>query len=105
MMAAAHNIKSENPYDYCFHQMSCPLKVVSPAHDCYSLILRYINSGLAESAQNKRAFNVSNIFEVGYKPKTEPALFQNLHQHMMLFHGTSKANLLSILEQGMQIKP
>ena len=24
---------------------------------------------------------------------------------MMLFHGTSKANLLSILEQGMQIKP
>ena len=24
---------------------------------------------------------------------------------MMLFHGTSKANLLSILEQGVQIKP
>ena len=24
---------------------------------------------------------------------------------MMLFHGTSKANLLAILEQGMQIKP
>ena len=24
---------------------------------------------------------------------------------MMLFHGTSKANLLSILEQGLQIKP
>ena len=50
---------------------------------------------------------MTNIYQVGdaASGKDDPALFKNLHQHMMLFHGTSKANLLAILEQGMQIKP
>ena len=52
---------------------------------------------------------MKNIYKVGGNRQestiSDPALFNNLHQHTMLFHGTSKANLLSILEQGMQIKP
>ena len=114
-MAAAQNIKVQNPYDFCFSQLSCPIKVVNPTTDTYSLLMRYINSGLATSSQNSnsssRQLVLRNIFEVAASKATakkgsqEPELFRNVHQHMMLFHGTSKANLLSILESGMQIKP
>lgn len=67
--------------------------------------MRYINSGLAEKESGTRKFNLDYIFEVDNGTKSDPDLFSRTHQHMMLFHGTSKANLLSILEQGMQIKP
>ena len=74
--------------------------------------MRYINSGLQydqSKGDRKRKYILKNIYKVGRNRQestiSDPALFNNLHQHTMLFHGTSKANLLSILEQGMQIKP
>ena len=28
-----------------------------------------------------------------------------MHNHMLLFHGTSNANILSVIEQGLKIRP
>lgn len=60
---------------------------------------------------DSKSWVVSNIFEV----KTESSvtldkqkrdhIFNGTHNHTILFHGTSSANLISILEQGLCVQP
>ena len=103
LLAAAYNMKSISPYDFCFKNMNCKLNVVSPNSDTYQLLLRYIN---ASHGDHHKKMILQNIFEVGSKSgQTDPHLFSETHNHMMLFHGTNNANLISILEQGLQMKP
>ena len=65
--------------------------------------MRYIN---ASQARESKSMVVQNIFEVSSKEsKKDPILFTSTHNHTMLFHGTSNANLISILESGLQVKP
>ena len=64
-MAAAWNVKSINPYEYCFKRLSCKVKLVAPQSDTYQLLLRYMNSGLAQGNQNQaRKFTMSGLYEV-----------------------------------------
>ena len=96
-------MKTTNPYDYCFKNMDCKLKTVPKDTDTYALLMRYIN---ASQTRHQNELIMQNIFEVGSE-KSQPAssLFDDTHHHTMLFHGTSNANLISILEQGLQMKP
>ena len=51
LMAAANNLKVENPYDYCFRALSCQMKQVDPRSDSYELLMRYVNASLASTKQ------------------------------------------------------
>lgn len=76
--------------------------------------MRHANNQYADKSHSQNAV-VLNIFEVGSAIKQglgagnlqreSEQLFRSLHNHYMLFHGTSKANLLSIMEQGLQLAP
>ena len=103
LLAAAYNMKAINPYDFCFRNLNCKLDVVPSDSDTYALLMRYIN---ASQSRQSNQLVLQNIFEVGRKTSQKsPPLFDDLHHHLMLFHGTSNANLISILEQGLQMKP
>jgi hypothetical protein len=57
----------------------------------------------------KTNFVVSSIFKLQdtetHLEEQDRKVFGNLHNHWMLWHGTKKENLLSILLKGLKIKP
>lgn len=52
---------------------------------------------------------VSNIFKLSdsdlHREKQDVEIFNGLHNHWMLWHGTKNENLMSILLKGLKIKP
>ena len=83
-MAAAQNVKTINPYEYCFRQLSCNVRPLPSHSDTYQLLMRYINSGLANSNGNQaRKYNLQNIYEVNDANRATTAssaqLFDDLH--------------------------
>jgi len=97
-----------NPYDYVFKSLNVKVKSLSPQSDTHAYLLRYINNSYDDNDKLDGGSQrlIQNIYEVQHGPKeSAPKLFRDCHNHMMLFHGTTKANLLSILEDGMQVKP
>ena len=84
--------------------MNCAIKPLSERSETFALLMRYINASHTRREQDSMV--VQNIFSVGSKSSIhDPELFTQTHNHTMLLHGTSNANLISILEQGLQLKP
>jgi hypothetical protein len=101
LLGASNRLKEINPYDYCFNALNVRLNQLNTEEDDYKLMLKYMNS----SATNMESLILKNIFKVtadGKQAKKaqqeSEATFNALHNHFMLFHGTSNANVLSILE-------
>ena len=57
------------------------MSVLDQSSDSYRLLMRYINSGLADKQKSDRKYNLTNIYQVGdtARSKDDPALFKNLH--------------------------
>ena len=118
LLAAQLRLKDTNPYDYCFNALNFKLKWLDPKSIDYKLIAKYINiSGNSGNHQWSNSeydkYKIKNIFAInkdtkgksyGFSKEDEEK-YNNIHNHFMLFHGSSNANILSIIEQGLQIKP
>jgi len=71
----------------------------------------YRRPAVQHKAEASKGWVVSNIFEVqtqssnSLNTQQREKTFNGIHNHMMLFHGTNSANLISILEQGLCIQP
>jgi predicted DNA-binding WGR domain protein len=91
-----------NPYDYVLGTLGAHLSVVDPNSEETNLILHYLNSD-----NNRRNYNLRNVIKVepmGYSEE-EDDRFQKTKNHMMLWHGTSATNVLSIIRSGLKIAP
>ena len=73
------------------------------------MIMKYINASLINDETQKNEFCVKNIFALSdselYKDQSDNNVFNELHNHWMLWHGTKNENLMSILLKGLKIKP
>lgn len=107
LLAAGHNLPKMNPYDFVYKNLATNVQVLPPSNPDYEYIMRYVNA--SASSENSQKFVLDNIYSVDQGSlsgkQSSTTNFDDIHQHMMLFHGTNQANLLSILDQGMKIKP
>jgi hypothetical protein len=74
------------------------------------MIMRYMNASLYKNKDGEESnYVVSNIFRLSdtetHLQGEDKAIFSGLHNHWMLWHGTDKKNLMSILMKGLKIKP
>lgn len=100
-LAAYWNIKKFNPYDYILGSLSVNLEVVDPSSSEQDLVLHYLNS---QSVSNHTLTNIIKVKGLAYTEK-EDKKFLATDNHLMLWHGTPAQNILSILRQGLRIKP
>ena len=73
-------------------------------------IIRYINQSMRHGElQNDNNFIVSNIFRMNdrdlNRDPSDIKVFNGLHNHFMLWHGTKNSNIMGILNKGLKIKP
>ena len=121
LYGAAYRIKEINPYDYAYGSLGVELKRVDEEQDEFKMLTRYINNSIWQNVTNQGNYFggqnesgvmlIQNIFSAEDKDqkkrgnKDADEFFKSIGNHVMLFHGTSNANVLSILEQGLQITP
>ena len=72
--------------------------------------MRYLNASMYNIKDiNEPTYCVSNVFKLldteVHLEEEDRKVFNGLHNHWMLWHGTSKENLMSILLKGLKIKP
>jgi hypothetical protein len=75
-----------------------------------SMIMRYMNQSLYKNKDiNEASYVVSNVYRLSdtevHLQEEDKAVFNGLHNHWMLWHGTDKKNIMSILMKGLKIKP
>lgn len=90
-----------NPFDYILGTLNVTLNVVDPNSEDVNLILHYLNSD-AMSGYNLR--NVLQVDDLEYSGEQNEK-FYSTKNHMMLWHGTSATNILSIIKNGLKIAP
>lgn len=101
MLGAYKNQDRINPYDYIIGTIGAQLSVVDQDSEETNLILHYLNS------DKLYGYNLRNIIKVEdvEHTKDEDRLFNKTGNHMMLWHGTSATNVLSIIKNGLKIAP
>ncbi|XP_022239134.1 tankyrase-like protein isoform X2 [Limulus polyphemus] len=103
LMLAAQMRKEEiNPKDYIYQCLNSQLQLMEEECVEAQLILQYIhNTG---NIDKRKRVDVQAIYRVQQKVSSE-FLKKSSKKHVLLWHGTSKENILSILTQGLMIPP
>ena len=97
LCAAQFRQQEVHPFDYCLGSLGVRMAVVDPRSEEAQIIQKYVS---ASGSQPKTA---RNIFAVSRLQEEEH--FVKLENRRMLWHGTKAQNLISILHQGLKIKP
>jgi len=105
LLGAALRVKEINPYDYCFKNVKVNLKALAEEDREYMMIAKYLNNSTNDRFGRNKCLAIRNIFKVPDSKSLNEKAFQETHNHYLLFHGTSTANVLSILEQNLRIAP
>eukprot|EP00347_Sterkiella_histriomuscorum_P010982 403374198 len=75
----------------------------------FKTIMRYLNASKPfDNKDSDNRVSVSNIFgvdEQNVRTAEDDQIFNNLHNHTLLWHGTKNQNLIGILQKGMRLKP
>ena len=88
-----------NPYDYIANCLSTNINVLEKNSAEYELIIKYMQ----QTSDNNK---VLSIFRVNRKGEAEAIeKFKDEHSRKLLWHGTSTANIIGILMQGLKIAP
>ena len=92
---------SINPCDYILGTLNVTLNVVDPSSEEADMILHYLNS------ENSHGYYLRNLIQVDDLDYSEEQneKFYETKNHMMLWHGTSSNNILSIIREGLKIVP
>ena len=101
LLGAYLNQKRINPFDYILGTINVHMSVVDPNSEETNLILHYLN------ARGLSGYNLRNVIKAEDIEYTEEQneKFDNTKNHMMLWHGTSATNVLSIIRGGLKIAP
>ena len=90
-----------------------PIKIqrIPEMTEDFQMLQKYMSNGRIAAGNNASFPNksmIANIFRVDdtlVRSEDDTKVFENLHNHWLLFHGTKNENLLGILEKGLRIKP
>ncbi|KAK3092730.1 hypothetical protein FSP39_006660 [Pinctada imbricata] len=98
LLGAQAKISSVNPLDYVYQAMQCRIQPLTEDSVEAQYILKYIY-GSCES------FAVHAIHKLSREGEEDRIREQKLDNHFLLWHGTSVANLISILHRGLLVAP
>ncbi|XP_076308551.1 LOW QUALITY PROTEIN: poly [ADP-ribose] polymerase tankyrase-like [Tachypleus tridentatus] len=101
LLLAAQLRKNEiNPKDYIYCCLGSKLQLLEEDSVEAQFILQYIHN----TENDRRRANIQAIYQVQQKDSSD--FFQkNTRKHMLLWHGTSAGNVLSILTRGLRVAP
>ncbi|CDW80451.1 nad(+) adp-ribosyltransferase-3 [Stylonychia lemnae] len=109
---AIASIKNACPLQYVINMLPTKVNLLSSLDNQaeYKQIMRYLDAGKPIGSQygKKTQTYVNNIFSInesGVRMADDNELFNQIHNHWLLWHGTKNENLIGILNQGMKIKP
>jgi len=101
ILGALYNTFKINPLDYCFHALDVRLLRLSKTDAEYKLIRKYVN------ASEKYHYEfILNVFAIERKGEAERiSKWRDLHNRMLLWHGSKISNFMGILANGLRIAP
>ena len=92
-----------HPLDYIFHSLHCNIDMLEESCLESRLILQYLYN-----SRGVRSSKVEQIFKIereGDREKHRTAMGLQDDNRKLLWHGTSLANLISILSRGLKVEP
>ena len=92
-----------SPSDEYYLKLKCGLKALDRQDPSFRLLETYLSNTHADS-HNGFSLTILDIFEVE-KEKEEEMFRKNLHNQMLLWHGSRLTNWVGILSQGLRIAP
>ena len=102
VLGAYINAKKINPYDYLLGCLPAKLEILSTDSDQGKLILDYVNA--SKNSSYGKLVNIIKVDGIPYDKDEDRKFFGN-ENHMMLWHGTSDENIMSIIKEGLKIHP
>ena len=99
ILGALHQQYNINPYDYVYRCLDTNIMKLPNNDEEAALIFKYLEAG-----GGNRMY--ASVFKLERKGETERiAKYQHVRQRKLLWHGTSSANIVGILMQGLKIAP
>eukprot|EP00826_Nyctotherus_ovalis_P064172 TRINITY_DN9407_c0_g3_i4.p1 TRINITY_DN9407_c0_g3~~TRINITY_DN9407_c0_g3_i4.p1 ORF type:complete len:602 (-),score=219.66 TRINITY_DN9407_c0_g3_i4:896-2701(-) len=103
-------IKEVHPYDYFVKAIQVKINQLDEKGKEYFFVKQCMERtrGVVSEGDSMEDKFISSIFKIAPRtslPAEEEELFKKTHNHAFLWHGTSVANLLGILSQGLRISP
>ncbi|XP_062386566.1 poly [ADP-ribose] polymerase 2 [Sardina pilchardus] len=95
--------KDEHPLDIQYRSLQCQLQPLPAASNEFQVIEKYLQSTHA-STHSDYTMNVLDIFAVEREGENNSFLSQ-LHNRMLLWHGSRLSNWVGILSQGLRVAP
>ncbi|XP_054623017.1 poly [ADP-ribose] polymerase 2 isoform X2 [Dunckerocampus dactyliophorus] len=93
----------EHPLDRQYHSLNCQLYPLDPLSQEYKVIEKYLQSTHA-STHCDYTMSVLDIFTVDRDSERDHFLSQ-IHNRMLLWHGSRLSNWVGILSQGLRVAP
>lgn len=99
ILGALHQQTIINPYDYIYTCLDTNIKCLENNDEEAKLIIKYLEKG---GGNGKKV----SIFKLNRKGEAQRiSKFQHVKNRKLLWHGTSSANFVGILMQGLKIAP
>ncbi|XP_076464084.1 poly [ADP-ribose] polymerase tankyrase-like isoform X2 [Babylonia areolata] len=98
LLGSQHKPAEMNPYDYIYRSMGCKIQPLSENEPETQYILTYINA-------SGHGCKVNAVYKVSRPGEAEAMNNLGLHNNRLLWHGTSMANVVSILSRGLLVSP
>lgn len=105
LLGALYRQLQVNPVDYMYDCLQTQVQALNPETPEYNLISKYVENTYSGNTDFKK-FKRFNLFKIMRKGEGERyEKFQHLENRHLLFHGSSMANFVGILSQGLRIAP
>ncbi|OMJ75809.1 hypothetical protein SteCoe_24990 [Stentor coeruleus] len=92
-----------NPADDHYMKLKCGLETLEKNDPVYGILENYVKNTHA-ATHNSYGLTILDIFRVD-KDGEDERFTKNLHNHMLLWHGSRLTNWVGILSQGLRIAP
>ncbi|XP_022105519.1 tankyrase-like protein [Acanthaster planci] len=99
LLGAQYRAKEINPLDYIYQSLGCQFRLMKEDDLETQLILQYIHN------TSNSAANVEAIFRLAREGEDERLNTCGVGNRKMLWHGSTRSNVISILKKGLLISP
>ncbi|XP_070180050.1 poly [ADP-ribose] polymerase tankyrase-like isoform X2 [Littorina saxatilis] len=98
LLGTQRRLAEMNPLDYIYRGIGCKIQPLNENEHETQYILTYINA-------SGHGCKVNAVYKVGRAGEAEGLKELGLHNNRLLWHGTSMANIVSILHRGLLVSP
>ncbi|XP_038075210.1 poly [ADP-ribose] polymerase tankyrase-like [Patiria miniata] len=99
LLGAQYRVKEINPLDYIYQSLGCQIRLMKEDDQETQLLLQYIHKTSEKEA------NVEAIFRLSREGEEERLQSSGVGNHKLLWHGSTRSNVISIMNKGLLIAP